>query len=295
MLGAALACALLALALPSAAGAAAKRPAEKLYVALGDSYATGWQATGPGRGSNTRNGYPYQVPGLAAQRGHRLRLVNFGCGGATTFSLMRQTVPCAPRARAIGGPSWGGRTQLAAAERYLRANRGRVGLVTVSIGGNDVTKCARVPQPIPCVGTAVEDIKANVGAIARRLRAAAGPGVTIVGTTYPNVILGQWVTGAASDQELARLSVVAFQQLINPALKAAYARAGGRFADVTARTGAYGSLEETVEAPPYGVVPKPVAEVCRITYYCQFRDIHLTTPGYRIIAELVAAALPRRR
>jgi hypothetical protein len=28
------------------------------------------------------------VPKLARERGHRLRLVNFGCGGATTVSLL---------------------------------------------------------------------------------------------------------------------------------------------------------------------------------------------------------------
>jgi hypothetical protein len=39
----------------------------------------------------------------------------------------------------------------------------------------------------------------------------------------------------------------------------------------------------------------PVAEVCRLTYYCEFRDIHARTEGYRIIAELIAATLPKQR
>jgi hypothetical protein len=50
-----------------------------------------------------------------------------------------------------------------------------VALVTASIGGNDVTRCARVPDPVPCVGAAVAEVSAKVGEIAARLRAAAGP------------------------------------------------------------------------------------------------------------------------
>jgi hypothetical protein len=38
----------------------------------------------------------------------------------------------------------------------------------------------------------------------------------------------------------------------------------------------------------------PVAKLCEYTYYCEFRDIHARTDGYRLIAELIAATLPRR-
>jgi lysophospholipase L1-like esterase len=285
---AALGCAA-ALCLPAAAPAATK----SLYVSLGDSYATGYQATGVRQGKNTRNGFAYQLPKLAAKRGYELQLVNFGCGGATTTSLLRQTAPCSPRGRGPGGRGWGGRTQVAAAERFLRANRGDVALVTISVGGNDVTKCARHPDPVPCVADAVEDLKKNVTTIARRVRAAAGRDVRIVGITYPDVILGQWV-GTGANQDLARLSVVAFQSLINPALKQAYESARGRFVDVTAATGAYTRLDQTIDLPPYGRIPVAVANVCDLTYYCAYRDIHAKTDGYRIIADLIARTLPRR-
>jgi lysophospholipase L1-like esterase len=192
-----------------------------------------------------------------------------------------------------GGERYDGRTQIAAAERFLRAHRGRVGLVTVSIGGNDVTRCARDPQPIPCVAGAVQAINENVTTIARRLRAAAGRKTRIVGTTYPDVILGQWV-GENANQDLARLSVSAFKDFINPALAKAYTAAGGTLVDVTAASGAYGSLDELVALPSGTQVPKPVADVCRLTYYCEFRDIHARTSGYRLIADLVVKTLPRR-
>jgi lysophospholipase L1-like esterase len=280
--------ALIAVAVPATADAAKR----KLYVSLGDSYATGFQPSVVNQQAGTRNGFAYQVPGLARERGWNLKLVNFGCGGATTVSLLEQTERCG--GPGPGGRGWGGRTQIAAAERFLRQNRGRVGLVTVSIGGNDVTACARVAEPIPCVVTAVQQIQENVTETAERLRKAAGKKVRIVGTTYPNVILGQWV-GPNANQDLARLSNAAFKDFINPTLKKAYEAAGGRFVDVTAATGAYGSLEETTDRlAAYGTIPVPVAKVCEYTYYCEYRDIHARTNGYRLIAELIVGTLPRR-
>lgn len=292
VLAAAVVAAVLA-ALPAAAHAGSTHRA--LYVSLGDSYASGFQPTGVGRGRNTRNGFAYQVPRLAAARGHRLRLVNFGCGGATTTSLIGVR-GCAPRALGPGGVPYPGRTQLQAAERFLRAHRGKVALVTVSIGGNDVTSCARgAADPVACVTAATAKIRRNVTAIARRLRRAAGRDVTIVGTTYPDVILGSWVNGDAASRNLAQLSVVAFRSLVNPALKAAYAASGGKFADATRATGAYIPLSRTTTLFPYGTVPVAVERVCELTYFCAFHDIHSRTDGYRVIADLVARQLPKRR
>ena len=283
--------ALLAVLLVPAAASAAER---NLYVSLGDSYAAGFQATGQGQGRFTRNGFAYQVPRFARSRGWDLKLVNFGCGGETTTSILRRTTPCG--GPAPGGPDYAGRTQADAATRFIRRNRDRIALITVSIGGNDVTSCARGGvDPLTCVGAAVEDIKENVGTLVSRLREAAGPTPRIRGITYPDVVLGGWVTGQPADQDVARLSVPAFKALINPALRAAYRSVRrGRFVDVTAATGAYGPLDELVTFEPYGVIPKPVAEVCRLTYYCEFRDIHARTVGYRKIAEMVAASLPDR-
>jgi len=79
--------------------------------------------------------------------------------------------------------------------------------------------------------------------LVKGLRKAGGKRVRIVGTTYPDVLLGAWVRPPVN-QEIAKLSVIAFQSVINPALKSAYASANGKFVDVTAATGAYGSLDE---------------------------------------------------
>lgn len=267
-----------ALLLPAAAQAATPQ----FYLSLGDSYAAGFQVVS-GTSRATTHGFADQVPALAAERGYRLKLVNYGCGGATTSSLLTQK-GCPARLRAKGGATYEGRTQATAAVDFLRRNRARTGLVTVSIGGNDVTACARESDPVPCVAGAVKRVDANVAALVKRLRAAAGPKVRIVGTTYPDVILGDY----AKDANLAALSQVAFKSLLNPTLKKRYEGVGGRFVDVTSATGGYGPLDD---GKP---VPAPVERVCALTYYCSDGDIHARTAGYALIAGLVTATLPRR-
>lgn len=257
----------------------------RYYVSLGDSYAIGYQ---PGL-SATRHGYADQVVVKATRRGYRLQLVNFGCGGATTTSILQATT--CPLG-AVHGPGTGGLTQPAAVESFLRAHPGQIALITVSIGGNDVTMCAGSPDPVSCVTQATTAIKTNVSQLATDLRSAAGPNVPIVGTTYPDVILGGWVQ-QPTNQNLAQLSVIAFRALINPALQQSYAVAGARFVDVTKATGAYIPLTQTTTLKPYGVIPVAVARVCTLTYYCAAGDIHANTAGYGVIADLIVATLPR--
>lgn len=279
---------LLTLAVPAAAQAAKAKP--QYYVSLGDSYAVGWQRPAQDVRGPTRQGFADQTVKLAKAKNYKLKLVNFGCGGATTTSIL-ESKGCPKEARALGAPKYTS-TQVKAAERFLRAHRGQVKLVTVSIGGNDVTACAGEADPVACVGGATESIKKNVSTLAKRLRKAGGKKVKIVGTTYPDVILGKWVYPPVN-QDLAKLSVVAFSALVNPSLKTAYQAGKGKFVDVTEATGAYGSLDETTTLAPYGTIPVPVAKICELTWFCQFGDIHSNKAGYKVIAELIVGTLPK--
>ena len=263
---------------PAAAGT-------RYYVSLGDSYAAGYQ---PGQGSTT-DGFAYQLVDEAGAQQHPLELANFACSGATTTSLLND-VGCPKIALGPGAPPYDSQTQIAAAEAFLQAHPGEVDLITVSIGGNDVTKCAAQPDPVPCVTSAVNEVSTNLTTIVQRLRAAAGPNTLIVGTTYPDVLLGSWVSGTPTDQQLATLSVTAFKSLINPTLQKAYESVGGQLVDVTAATGAYGPMTDTTTLDPYGIIPVPVAQVCDLTYYCAMHDIHPNADGYKVIAELVLRA-----
>ncbi len=273
---------------PSPTGAA-----NQLYVSVGDSYAAGYQATGRNVGNTNRNGFAYQAVDAAKAKGYDLTLTNFGCGGATTTSLLQQP-GCRPDLLGPGASSYAPRTQVDAAADFLRANRGKVALLTVSIGGNDVTACGIATDPVACVTTAAATIKANLGQALTQLRDAAGPGTRIVGITYPDVILGEYLSADPQRKNLAGLSVVAFKSLINPALKAEYEKVGGALVDVTEATGAYEPLTQTTDLAPYGTIPDAVAKVCQLTYYCEFGDIHPRTEGYKIISDLVVGTLPKR-
>ena len=190
-----------------------------------------------------------------------------------------------------GGMTYPATTQIAAADAFIAAHRGHIGLVTSSIGGNDVTACAVAANPLSCVGAAVGSINTNVTTLAADLRSAAGPGVPIIGSTYPDVILGSYVypkrPAPASSIALAKASVAAFKSLINPALSKAYASAKGSLVDVTAATGAYGSLAKTVKTKQYGTIPVPVTVVCNLTWYCSLGNIHAKTAGYNLIGKLI--------
>jgi len=266
--------------------------ANQYYLSLGDSYAAGFQPTGKGGvGHTTTNGFAYQLPGLASARGYQLTLVNFGCGGATTASMLNHHgCPLL----GPGAPHYPHQSQAAAAEAFLTQHQGKIGLVTVSIGGNDVTACTSDPDPISCVSKAVTSISTNLAVLLPALRAAAGPDVPIVGITYPDVILGDYLSAKASDRSLASLSVTAFMDLINPALQKQYEAVGASFVDVTSATGAYTPFAQTTHLSPYGMVPVAVARVCQLTFFCQYDDIHPRTVGYTEIATLIAAALPER-
>jgi lysophospholipase L1-like esterase len=279
------------LALVPAADAA--KPKAQYFVALGDSYTVGYQDS---LGHTTHDGPADQLVPLARKRGYRYKLVNLGCGGATTDSMLTQ-IDCPQPARTPGGAGYPGKTQTAAAVSFIKQHRGKVGLVTVSISGNDVTPCIPAADPIGCIKITMKTVRANLGKIVRQLRAAGGKTMRIVGSTYPDVVLGAWVRPDVFGDgrfTLAANSLTSFRAYLNPGLKNTYASVGGAFVDVTRATGAYGSFG-TVATKQYGRIPAPVAKACELTYFCTSLGIHMTTPGYHIVAKLEAATLPKKR
>jgi hypothetical protein len=320
MLAACLAVGAGVLAIPAVSGASGTQ----YYLSLGDSYSVGYQ---PSPVSGATSGYTAVV---AAHEG--MQLENFGCGGATTSSILTfDDVYCGvddpinnpngygPAAATDVGPAVAGQTEVQAADAFIAAHPGQIGLITVSIGGNDVTACAAAASPIACVGTAVSEIKAHVSTLVVDLRsaltaadgAAAGKKVPIIGVTYPDVLLGLWVNSgpggspadtpafppSASNKNLATLSVTAFKGFINPALKTAYKTGHAKLVDVTAKTGAYTKLTKTtsMDIPALGLgtvtVPKAVDEVCTLTWYCQLGNIHANNAGYTLIGNLIDKAV----
>ncbi|MCE6998094.1 GDSL-type esterase/lipase family protein [Saccharothrix sp. S26] len=273
---------------PTPSSTTSEPPADRVYVSLGDSYATGYRPADAGGSADAgRDGFAY----LVAERSD-LRLVNLACSGATSVQL-RTEPGCPPANRGPDAPDLAGRTQLDAAVQALREHQGRVGLVTVVIGGNDLAPCARAGDPVSCASQAVAATRANLAATLPALREAAGD-APIVGLTYPDVFLGAWVSPAfPNGRDLARLSVSLFRDFFNAALKSEYEKVGATFVDVTAATGGYGPLTETTQDPAYGPIPTPVAKVCALTYFCAHTDVHPTPAGHEAIASAILAATGR--
>jgi len=277
------------------------------YISLGDSYSVGYQ--------NPVLGNTSGFTGYVARK-QKLQLENFGCGGATTTSLLTQ-LGCAPGASAAtDAVPYPTTNQVDAAVGFIAAHPGQVSLVTISISGNDVTHCATVVDTVGCVLAATTTIQSNVATAVSTLDAAltanGDTAAHIVGITYPDVILGDYVAPIGStNAKLAALSVLAFDAFINPALNTAYTSvARGAFVNVTSApyklatagdgtgtfdtsTGAY--TGPTTKLPGFGKsVPVAVAEVCTLTWYCDstyFGDIHANTKGYNFIGGLIVAKL----
>ncbi|HEX7443878.1 MAG TPA: SGNH/GDSL hydrolase family protein [Acidimicrobiales bacterium] len=295
------------LATPAVSTAKAARP---LYISMGDSYSVGYQNPTLG---NTKGFTAY----VAMKE--KLQLENFGCGGATTSSLFTQ-IGCPPGASAAtDAVAYPSTDQVDAVLSYIAqpANFGKVQLVTVSISGNDVTACANNANPIPCVQAAQATIETNVGNLVSELDAAltANGDTTahIVGITYPDVILGDYVMPVgATNPVLAALSKLAFDALINPALNTEYMSvARGGFVNVTSApygkaiagddTGAFDLTTGAYTGPMskltgFGMVPAPVAEICTLTWYCNastFGDIHANSKGYHFIGKLIVTEISK--
>lgn len=304
------------------------------YLSLGDSYSVGYQPL-PTPGATS--GYTAVV---AAKK--KMVLENFGCGGATSSSILtfadqycgvsdaiNNPAGYGPAAATDVGPAAPGQTQVQAADAFIAAHPNQIGLITVSIGGNDITPCAgasvghpvnSATDPVTCVENGVAPITANIKTLVGDLNSAlltadgatAAAKVRIVGLTYPDVLLGLWVNSgpggsppdvptyppSATNKTLVTDSQLAFKYLINQALQTGYLSvASGRFADVTTATGAYIALTKTktlnISALGLGKVkgvPQAVVDVCKLTWYCQLGNIHANTAGYNTIAKVVLKA-----
>jgi lysophospholipase L1-like esterase len=260
--------------------AGAKVPAT-YYVALGDSLAQGVQPNASGTSVETRAGYPDQIY-AALHRSHpALSLIKLGCPGETTVSMINGGI-C----------PYAGGSQLKAADAFLRQHRGQVLLVTLDIGANDPEACSGQPsfsQLAACAVKGVPSAVTHLRTIASRLKAAAGPGVRIVGMNYYLPALAEWhsgLTGRAVAWTAEKLAAT-----FNALLGRVYKKAGIRVADVFAafQTSDFGDHGKTL--------PRNVTLLCQWTWACaappRGPNQHANQAGYHVIARtfLQAAGL----
>ena len=242
------------------------------YLALGDSLAAGDQ---PGVGDDRDGGYVGGVLDALQHSAPKAKLSNLSCSGATTTSMLG-TDRCAYEQG----------SQVDAAVQFLRAHKTKVDLVTIDIGANDVTPCARGTVDVACAIGAVGTVERNLTTILGRLRAATGPQTQIIVLNYYNPVLAAWLTGPAG-QQVAALTT-GLQAMLNGAVARSAASADADVADVAT---AFRSTNTTPVATAYGTIPTNVATICAWTWMCSRNDIHANDTGYAVLADVVAGRL----
>lgn len=246
--------------------------ATRYYLSLGDSLATGTNANGIGE-AFTDDGYADQLYAALASDDPKLELEKLGCPGESSASMRLGSQP-PTTVLSCGSPRFYKNflypkgTQLAEAVGFLEAHKGKVALVTIDIGANDLSRFDEHGDVVSCLfeiaGCAAQQatIEANLSAILTALRTAAGPGVPIVGMTYYNVFL-------PLDDPL----VTARVNGLNAMLASTYAGAGVPVADVA-------NAFPTIDA------------VCALTWFCTDFDVHPNAAGYGLIADEFQKVLP---
>jgi lysophospholipase L1-like esterase len=257
------------------------------YLSLGDSLAVGVQPDSTGASVPTDQGYANRLYAMLHAKNPGLRLVKLGCSGETTSTMIHGGICAYP-----------GGSQLAAAQRFLRAHRGHVAVVTIDIGANDPNSCilgglsiAKIPG---CVNASITRTLSDLRTILAGIRHAAGRTVPIIGMTYYVPELAGWLhTGYGKEMAVLSERLAAGY---NNLLTGVYRHYGAKVANVFA---AFDSADFTrrVRIPGHGLLPRNVAIVCAWTWACapgpRGPNEHADDAGYRVIARKFMAAYSR--
>jgi hypothetical protein len=237
------------------------------YLALGDSLAAGVQPDASGRSLPTTEGYAYDLAAHLRERSRHLGLVNLGCPGESTTTML------------VGGCPYPHtyKDQVDAAASFLGEHHGARILVTLDIGANNIDGCVSGSGfDTSCIAAGLHAAAVDVPKILAKLKAAAGPRVVFAAMNYYDPFLAAWLTGPAG-QAQATASVQLAAQL-NGLLDAAYSAYGVTVADVASRFQTT-AFTPTVPLSPGVQVPLNVARICQWTWMCAPAPANPSSPS----------------
>ena len=272
-----LAVAALGVGVAGPADARTRDDARSYYLSLGDSLAYGYQPNLVAAGDLDPAHYASYAEDFA-RLDRRVTLVNYGCPGETSTSLVAGGCPWPMTAL---HDSYGGAgSQLAAATAFLTAHRGHVSLVTIDIGSNDLLALVGTCQATTTSTTALEaclstglpatisTIAVNYARLLGTVKALAPEAHVVMFNLYNPMAL----TLPGSDQLVG---------VVNEALARVAAQAGAQVAD------AFRAINVKAGSPA------EKASVCLLTWECtSYANVHPDTLGY---AALTWALIVARR
>ncbi|GAQ50484.1 SGNH/GDSL hydrolase family protein [Streptomyces acidiscabies] len=252
------------------------------YISLGDSIASGYQ---PDVDKDTRIAYTDQLYTQLKQRDPGLKHIRLGCSGETTKTLISGGTCRYPKAK----------SQLDAALKAMAQHRGRIALVTLTVGANDIKACVSPAGALDaqCLNRTRTTMGKNIAQITAALHKAGTKNTRFVGSTYYNPFLATWLLGPAG-QKSAKDSAP-LVKAANTGIAQVFKATGFQVADVA---GAYFSDDFTtqVDTPAFGKVPRNVATICKLTWTCTPQtDPHPNAAGHKVIAAAFAGALAKPR
>jgi lysophospholipase L1-like esterase len=265
---------------------------DRFYLVIGASSAKGFEPIGqlglngkPKEGP-TSDGYANDLVSLEAARNVSLALDTVACPGEVIQTMLDGGDACYT----------GGNSQLALAEKFLRAHRQEAGVVTIELGFNNIRPCITFENDqSSCVPENIALIKTDLPKILDGLKKAAGPDVTFVGLQDGDPYLGHYLLGS-SGQANAAMSLRTMKTL-NATLNRIYEAAGMRVAPVAAAL----RMSDTDKSITRDgkKIPVDVATACATTWMCRALpwgpDDHPNNAGYLIIAQAVARVLAKTR
>jgi lysophospholipase L1-like esterase len=273
--------ALAAMAIPLGVTSASAAPTGHYYLALGDSLSVGWQPNANGVGLETDQGYVDDIFAAQQLADPTLQLVKLGCPGETSHSFINGGVCARPY-----------KSQLAAAEYFLKKYGAQTSFVTIDIGANNVDNCiSGTTVNLTCVSRGIAQMQKDLPVILNGLQ-AADPGVKIFAMNYYDPFLAVYLQG---QQSLATQSET-LTKVFNQDEEKIYAKHSAPVAHVANAFLTFDNTFNNGDTLAGNPVPDNVYEICTLTYMCAPApvgpNIHANPAGYQVIANSFLALNP---
>jgi lysophospholipase L1-like esterase len=245
------------------------QPPQRYYLALGDSIAYGIQPTKAKPGalpSDFDTGYVDVFAARLRKLAPKIQVVNYGCPGETTVTFTRAGCPTLAEGVKLHDAFRG--SQLKAALSFLRAHRGQVSPVTLTLWGNDLLPLSAKGKRAP---GAIASFASRFNSIVQQLRVAA--------PTAEIIVSGAWNPEADQLQRAEPL-----YRSLDAAIARVAAASRARVANIFAAFN------------PPGNIRAQKARLCALTFFCSKGDPHPTDAGYRAMADafMAASGYPRK-